>query len=431
MSGKETVENVSEQSDNLRNTKNFTEEQEKLYDQGGVKQDTEEFIKKANEGDVTVDDCLKMKADTSNMRKLKTGQENELVEELGEGAVKEGQEKFQKTMQEKVYDPSYNEAKEKFFDKLEKRTVNGEEFGVVKIDGEEHFIRVEDVKIDTVRTAGTNPNSINTDNDIVMKLELSNGKAVEVPSGKWEDDYFDAYSKNTGIMKNGEFDIAKAKEKFPDADWSSNDVSKLQRQWGGELHGETPTDLLNKEASYAFSDQHHMLAGNKSLKFDEMFPDGNIDYRIAQREYPQTNWENMTQAEARLEWDKRVSNYYQTTQGEAALVEAQQFANMEMLKVRQLWNTGTLVNQKEAVEQLSKACKSLDSITEGYRIRLGDGNLPKNFDIPLSMQKGMEIVKGNGTLAFKQAELKKCGYLGIEDFTEKLTGRFEGFKLFN
>ncbi len=70
----------------------------------------------------------------------------------------------------------------------------------------------------------------------------------------------------------------------------------------------------------------------------------------------------MTQAEARLEWDKRVSNYYQTTQGEAALVEAQQFANMEMLKVRQLWNTGTLVNQKEAVEQLSKACKSLDSI---------------------------------------------------------------------
>ncbi len=64
----------------------------------------------------------------------------------------------------------------------------------------------------------------------------------------------------------------------------------------------------------------------------------------------------------------------------------------------------------------------------GYRIRLGDGNLPKNFDIPLSMQKGMEIVKGNGTLAFKQAELKKCGYLGIEDFTEKTYRQIRRFQ---
>lgn len=413
----------------MRDMKNYTEADE-IRHLEQVKKDTSDFIKKANKGEINKDDLLKIKGDTSNMRLLKNADKNDLAKELGDDAVKNAQKKFQETMNDQIYNPSYKEVGDNYFNSLEKETVNGETFGVVHVKGEKQLIRRADVDIDTIRTAGSDPNVLNTDNDIVMKVKLKNGNHVEVPTEKWADDYFNAYSKRTGIMKEGKFDVAKAKADFPDADWTSNDVKELQKQWG-ELHGETPTDLFNKEASFAFSDQQHLLAGKKSMRFDDMFPDGNIDYSIAKQEYPQVNWENMTNAQAKLEWDKRITNYYQSIKGEAVLTEAQQFANMEMVKVRQLWNTGTISNQREAVEQLSKACKSMESLTEGYRIRFGKGNLPKNFEIPGSMKKGMEIIKGEGTIAFKQAELRKVGYLNIEDFTEKLTGRFEGFKFYN
>lgn len=255
---------------------------------------------------ITVKDALDMKADPASMRTLKDINKVDGVgAELGTSGSINVQKKFNEVLNEKVYEPSY--------DDVRKHLSN-------KFDGAE-------IKVETVRTPGKeyHPWDINTDNDIIAtrKVQKPDGSVewVEVPRSEWEDKYFESYAKNTG------FNPKDASQKFPSEDWSKMTKTEQARKWA-ELHGESPTDVYHPEGARDFSTQKTSIM----------------------------NGQRPEKAAAA-----------QAAAAEGKLLDAEGLGLMEKNKINHYWEKGDIKNQTEALEQLKKAANQAQSLEKGYK----------------------------------------------------------------
>lgn len=255
---------------------------------------------------ITVKDALDMKADPASMRTLKDIRKVDGVgAELGTSGSINVQKKFNEVLNEKVYEPSY--------DDVRKHLSN-------KFDGAE-------IRVETVRTPGKeyHPWDINTDNDIIAtrKVQKPDGSVewVEVPRSEWEDKYFESYAKNTG------FNTKDASQKFPSEDWSKMTKTEQARKWA-ELHGESPTDVYHPEGARDFSTQKTSIM----------------------------NGQRPEKAAAA-----------QAAAGEGKLLDAEGLGLMEKNKINHYWEKGDIKNQTEALEQLKKAANQAQNLEKGYK----------------------------------------------------------------
>lgn len=255
---------------------------------------------------ITVKDALDMKADPASMRTLKDIKKVDGVgAELGTSGSINVQKKFNEVLNEKVYEPSY--------DDVRKHLSN-------KFDGAE-------IRVETVRTPGKeyHPWDINTDNDIIAtrKVQKPDGSVewVEVPRSEWEDKYFESYAKNTG------FNPKDASQKFPSEDWSKMTKTEQARKWA-ELHGESPTDVYHPEGARDFSTQKTSIM----------------------------NGQRPEKAAAA-----------QAAAAEGKLLDAEGLGLMEKNKINHYWEKGDIKNQTEALEQLKKAANQAQNLEKGYK----------------------------------------------------------------
>jgi len=264
-----------------------------------------ELADKVSRGEpVSVKDVLDMKSDPASMRKLKDiDQIGGLGGELGDRGAKNVQMKFNETLKNKVYDPSYEDVT---------KSLKG---------------KYGEVKVETIRTPGKEyqPWDINTDNDIVAKYKVvgPDGKVEwkEIPRSEWEDTYFKSYAKNTG------FDPQDAAKKFPNEDWSKMSQAEQYRKWG-ELHGESPTDVYHPEGARDFSTERTSILNGQAP-------------------------------------DKAAAA--QAAKGQGTLLDSEGLGMMEKNKIDHYWGKGDLKSQTEAMEQLRKASAQAQKLENGYK----------------------------------------------------------------
>ncbi|WP_073335831.1 hypothetical protein [Clostridium grantii] len=323
------------------------------------------IIDKAQNKDITKEDILEIKSDPGTMRDVKTTPE-------------EVRKEINKAMNEKIYKPSYDEVREK---------------AVQKLGG-----NLKDYKVQSVRTPGKKYTlaDLNTDNDIVLmkKVMGPDGKLKweEVPADKWKNDYFEAYGKNTNVLKDGKFDVEMAKGKYKNVDWDSMDDAAKLKKWA-EIHGETPTDVFDPEAAVDFSKQNKGILRGTDVSEESIL---------------------------------KINNETGT------LVDAEGLGKMEQYKVTHYWDKGDVVSQKEALIQLEKMSDLSKSIEGKYNDMIRTGKIDSRYSIkPMSkeMNEGLKIIKNNNLSPTRRDfELRKLGFDGPVDFADKLSIRLEFLK---
>lgn len=253
------------------------------------------------------------------------------------------------------------------------------------------------VEVDSVRTPGTKGSRINADNDITGKITITDAKGNtivrEIPSDKVGKIYNEEFAEASGMMKDGKFDVAKAKAEMPEGITIT------------EANGKTRTidwDQATKEQQLdAFAKKHNQEVTD--IKSAEAAADFNA-----------------------LKNESGVSNVGQLKAGvsTAKLADPAGLAKMEQYKIDNYFNKGGIANQTEAYEQLAKMGKLTDDLTNAYQ-KLGYNAQ----SIPDNMSKAIDIV-GNRNLSpgARTLELQKLGFDGPTDLANKLSGRIEGLQ---
>lgn len=332
---------------------------------------------------LSVEDVLKLKSDPAAMRNLKEIEKMEgLGRELGETGAIHVQKTFNETLESRIYEPSRKEV----MDSLKAK------YG--------------EVKVETIRTPGKEYQDwdINTDNDIVVlrKAEGPHGTEwVEISRSEWENTYFKAYAKHSG------FDPQKAASQFPEENWSRMPVEEQYRKWG-ELHGESPTDVMHPEGARDFSNQRTW-----ALK------EGELPGRHMVEATPQEvarGVETVTIGDRQMR-PASAAELVQKRQG--TLLDSEQLGMMEKYKINHYWEKGDIKSQTEAMEQLRKAASQARNLEQSYK-DMGY----KIADMPENMKKAVDAIQDNSlSPAVRAARLAELGYESPGTFVDKLTSR--------
>ena len=253
------------------------------------------------------------------------------------------------------------------------------------------------VEVDSVRTPGTKGSRINADNDITGKITITDAKGNtivrEIPSDKVGKIYNEEFAKASGMMKDGQFDVAKAKAEMPE--------------------GITITDANGK---------------TRTIEWDQATKDQQIEAFAKKHNQEVTD---IKSAEAAADFnalknESGVSNVGQLKAGvsTAKLADPAGLAKMEQYKINNYFNKGGIANQTEAYEQLAKMGKLTDDLTNAYQ-KLGYNAQ----SIPDNMSKAIDIVRNrNLSPGARTLELQKLGFDGPTDLANKLSGRIEGLQ---
>ncbi|MDX9872943.1 MAG: hypothetical protein RBT41_11080, partial [Clostridia bacterium] len=252
-----------------------------------------------------------------------------------------------------------------------------------------------EVEIDSVRTPGNKGSSpLNADNDVVGKVTIEvNGQKItrEIPAKDVAPVYNKQFAEASGMMKEGKFDVAKAKAEMPEG------ISVIDTK-----------------------------GNKKTIPWEEATEQQRIDA------FAQKHNQEVTDAfatEAALDFNATrnadgISNVAKLKSGDldAALADPGGLAKMEAYKINNFMNKGGIANQTEAYEQLAKMGKLTDDLTTAYQ-KLG---YPAK-DMPVDMQRALDIVKDrNLSPGTRALELQKLGFQGPEDLANKLSGQIEG-----
>jgi hypothetical protein len=244
------------------------------------------------------------------------------------------------------------------------------------------------------RTPGKAANPINTDRDFRVLMQDNKGKWVEVPKTKWEQHSNDAFAELTFFDKSkcpGGMDPAQ------------------QKAWWAEQHGHTPTDRAFREAGRDYSDQI-------------------ADLRSGQRG-------NLPGGEVGGTGTTRIAELKDIASGKVAppsqpikLADPQGLAQQFHEKVAGNLRRG---DPFEAIAQAQKGVDTLDSVRKAY----GAQNIPAG-ELPGNLRQAMDLVKGSNlpvnpdaaVLHTLEGKLERLGFSDLGDFSEKLSGQFEGLK---
>lgn len=243
----------------------------------------------------------------------------------------------------------------------------------------------EEFKVEGVRTPGKNydpATSINTDNDVhaVRKVIGKDGSVSwkEVPGDEWKQAYHDSFAKNSN------FTVDSARNRFPDVDWDHLTAEQQSRKWG-ELHQQEPGDVFDATSGRDFRKTSQGGAG--------VGPDDSA-HAAAKR-------------------------------GEGKLTDAEQLGMMEREKFSKEWNKGTIPHQKEALEQLSKKGREVESLIEGYQKHSQVSELsPK-------MKEALKIIEDNNLSPLDRAQkVKDLGFAGgPQEVSDMLSSKIESLKI--
>ena len=254
-----------------------------------------------------------------------------------------------------------------------------------------------DIEIESIRTPGKKGSVINADNDLTGKITVTDasGKKItmEIPSEKVSKVYNEEFAKASGMIKDGKFDITKAKAEMPDgvtiigADGKPKTIpwekasTEQQLEAFAKKHGQEVTDVRSAEAA--------------------------IDFNASKNA-------------------SGVSNVGQLKSGvsSAKLVDPEGLAKMEQYKINSYFNKGGIANQTEAYEQLAKMGKLTNELTGAYqKLGYNASSLPSNMQKALDIASNRNLSPGARTL-----ELKKLGFDGPGDLANKLSSRIEGLQ---
>jgi len=234
----------------------------------------------------------------------------------------------------------------------------------------------EEFRVESVRTPGKkyDPAGINTDNDIhaLRKVTHSDGSVSweEVPKSEWEQTYHDSFAEHSG------FSVEKAKQRFSDVDWDSMTPQQQTRKWG-ELHQQEPGDVYQPTAGRDFK-QGGSGAGEVG---------GDSTHAAAKK-------------------------------GEGRLGDAEQLGMMEKEKFTSQWNKGTISDQKEALEQLSKQGRETEALIKGYQ---------KNYqvsDLSPKMKQALKVIGDNDLSPLERAaRVRQLGFKGGPAQVSELLGK--------
>lgn len=296
------------------------------------------------------------------------------------------QNAYQDALEKNIYNP----AKSNTASRLENEMLES----VQKEFGPGAKVKIE---VESIRTPGAKGSRINADNDLTGKITItdSSGKTItkELPAEKVAQIYNEEFAKASGMLKDGKFDVAKAKAEMPEGiTVTGPDGKPSQIPWEqatreqqleafAKKHGQEVTDVRSAEAA--------------------------VDFNAALN---QSGTSNVAQLKSGV--------------STAKLVDPEGLAKMEQYKINNYFNKGGIANQTEAYEQLAKMGKLTQDLTQAYQ-KLGYNAA----DLPANMQKALDIV-GNRNLspATRTLELQKLGFDGPGDLANKLSGRIEGLQ---
>lgn len=255
-----------------------------------------------------------------------------------------------------------------------------------------------EVEIKSVRTPDpsgkTSP--LNADNDVVGEVTIEvNGKKItrEIPAKDVRPIYNKEFAEVSGMMRDGKFDVAKAKAEMPEG-ITVVDAKGHKQTIGWE-------EATEQQRIDAFAQKH-----NQEVT-DAFATEAALDFNATRNA-------------------DGISNVAKLKAGDldAALADPGGLANMEAYKINRFFNEGGIANQTEAYEQLAKMGKLTDDLTTAYQ-KLG---YPAQ-DLPAGMQKALDIVKDrNMSPGRRTLELQKLGFQGPQDLANKLSGRIEGLQ---
>jgi len=341
----------------------------KIRTAAGNKPITPEDVSKALSGD----DIRKVLRDPSVTRELKNTHPGV-------------QKAYQDVLDSKLYKPANaNTAKQLESDLLA---------DVQKQYGSGAKIKVE---VESIRTPGTKGSPLNADNDLTGKITITdaNGKTIvkEIPADQVAPIYNKNFAEAAGMIKDGKFDVAKAKLEMPEGIKITDAKGHTKTIGWEEATPEQQLEAFAKKHNQEVTDVHSAEAAT--------------DFNAAKNA-------------------DGISNVGKLKAGDpaAALADPGGLAKMEQYKINNYFNKGGVANQTEAYEQLAKMGKLTNDLTNAYQ-KLGYNakDLTGNMQTALDVAANRNLSPGARTL-----ELQKLGFKGPGDLANKLSGRIEGLQ---
>ncbi len=348
---------------------------------------------------------------------------------------------FTQTLRDSVYQPAYKEVQKHLWQQPEYQKMR--------------------LVVQEFRTPGANPNSVNTDNDLRVLVEVEPGHWREVPTKKWADKYYEAFAKQSGFQADPKFKPEKATTRL-----TPEESLKLQYRQHAQQYRQLATDQYHVEASRDYTDQ--------KLKYQDL-PDadarqhGQAKARIIQsstirqardaqgelRYHPDgaPMFESESHISAVKKAQANADGTFKPLSERAVLRDAEGLSHMyyekghEQLRKAQdlekkLRETPGLsrserariqdqvsMHKTEAAAQIRKGVTSLQELRGAYERQGFDVGKPRTaFEEAGNI---LSSVDGSSRtdIAQVEAKLKKLGYQDLNDFNAKMQGQIESLKL--
>lgn len=373
---------------------------------------------------------------------LETMRDSRKVRDLKSAPMTQ-QAAFTETLRWKVYQPAYNEVLKH-----------------LRKDPEYKNVRMF---VDEFRSHDVNPNSVNTDNDLRVMVEVEPGHWAEVDTRKWADKYYEAFAKQTGFVPDPNFVPV---QENPKVKPTPEDALRQQYQKHAGKYRQLATDRFHAEASRDYTDQ--------KLKYQDL-PDadkrahGQAKARVIHgatvRQARDAQGELRYHPDGRpmLESDAHISAFkkgqaredgtFKPLSERAVLRDAEGLAYMYLEKgdeqlrkaqdlEKKLRETPGLsrteraqiqdqinMHKAEATAQIKKGVTSLTDVRGAYeRQGFNVGQTSQSFD---EASKIVSLADGSSKtdVAQLEASLKQQGFNDLSDYNAKLRGQVESLKL--
>jgi len=224
---------------------------------------------------------------------------------------------------------------------------------------------VSDLKVEDIRTPGSDPNDVNTDRDyrLMRNMKASNGTTygIEISPSLWQDISFDIFAKITkkpgGAISNQE--------------WANH-------------HKQTPTNRTHAEASADYSDQ--------------VFRNGR--------------------------WEQGESNYCRVTEGTSKLIDPKGLGDMYVNKVAHENNASEKVAQaKKSIKALNEITDGYKK--QNLEVKEPDMNLKKAMEVIIG--SATDVTATPQALESMNEQLKGLNYNGVEDVVKAVAKKISEF----
>lgn len=352
---------------------------------------------------------------------------------------------FTQTLRDNVYLPAYKQVQEHLW---------------AQKDFENKRVVVQEF-----RTPNANPNSVNTDNDIRVLVEVEPGHWREVPTKKWADKYYEAFAKQSGFEPDPNFKPEKMKPNLTQQQIQAESMLQQYRKHA-QKYRQLATDQYHAEASRDYTDQKLKTQdlpdaatrqpGQAKAKIIQSstirqardaqgqlryHPDGQpmfeSESHISAVKKGQANPDGTFRplSERAVLRDAEGLSYMYFEKGDEQLRKAQDLEK-KLQETRNLSRSERLelqdqitMHKAEAAAQIKKGATSLTELRGAYeRQGFNVGKTSPSFD-----EASRILIAADGShqtnVSRLEADLKRQGFESLSDYNAKLRGQVESLKL--